>query len=166
VDGVATKSDRARGRELALLALCHLDSYGSDERVQALELLWRSPPDGPECELAHLIAAEPIRGFAERLLAYVSDALEDLDALIESTSRSWRLERMDRIDRNLVRLAAAELSHEPETPRAVVLAEAVRLAARYGSEHSARFVNGLVEALAHVLRPPVAEVGEGTHEHG
>lgn len=150
---LAPRSDRARGRELALLALCHLESYRSEERADALELLWQSPPEDPASELGALIAAAPVRAFADRLLAHLTPRLEELDDAIESISLTWRLERMDRIDRNVMRLAAAELANDPETPRAVVLAEAVRLAARYGSERSARFVNGLVEALAQRLRP-------------
>lgn len=159
---LAPRSDRARGRELALLALCHLESYPSEERDDALEVLWSNPPSDPESDIAALIAAAPVRAFADRLLGHSSRGLEDLDEMIESVSLSWRLERMDRIDRNVMRLAAAELAHDPETPRAVVLAEAVRLAARYGSERSARFVNGLVEALAQRLRPDqAANGGEG-----
>lgn len=159
MSGLAPRSDRARGRELALLALCHLESYAGEERLEALELLWASPPDDPECELASLIAAVPVRTFADRLLAHSQQNTPELDAVIESVSMSWRFERMDRIDRNVLRLAAAELAHDPETPRAVVLAEAVRLAARYGSERSARFVNGVVEALAKRLRPERAANG-------
>jgi N utilization substance protein B len=153
VGDLAPRSDRARGRELALLALCHLESYSSEERTEALELLWDSPPHDPDSDLAALIAAAPVRAFADRLLGHLTRRLEELDETIETVSRTWRLERMDRIDRNVMRLAAAELAHDPETPRAVVLAEAVRLAARYGSDRSARFVNGLVEALAQRLRP-------------
>jgi N utilization substance protein B len=153
VSDLAPRSDRARGRELALLALCHLESYSNEERSEALELLWSNPPGDPDSDIASLIAAAPARAFADQLLAHSSQRIEELDAAIESVSMSWRLERMDRIDRNVLRLAAAELAHDPETPRAVVLAEAVRLAARYGSERSARFVNGLVEALAQRLRP-------------
>ena len=60
---------------------------------------------------------------------------------------------MDRVDRNVIRLAAGELKcSETSTPRGVVIAEAVRLASRYGSDHSAPFVNGLVESLARYFR--------------
>ena len=60
---------------------------------------------------------------------------------------NWRLERLGAIERCVLRLAAAELIRG-ETPPKVVIQEAVRLAERYGSAHSARFVNGVVDALA------------------
>lgn len=66
--------------------------------------------------------------------------------LVEVTA-NWRLERLGAIERSVLRLAAAELRHG-ETPPKVVIQEAVRLAERYGSEQSARFVNGVVDALA------------------
>ena len=91
------------------------------------------------------------RGFGARLVrAYLDDA-RGVDDLIETCSKSWRIARMDRVDRNILRLVAVELRTVPKTPRAVVLAEAVRLAARYGSERSASFVNGLADTLARSL---------------
>ena len=63
---------------------------------------------------------------------------------------NWRLERLGAIERSVLRLAAAELARE-ETPVKVVLQEAVRLAERYGTERSARFVNGVLDAYARRL---------------
>ena len=60
---------------------------------------------------------------------------------------NWRLERLGVIERSVLRVAAAEL-RRGETPPRVVIQEAVRLAERYGSEQSARFVNGVLDALA------------------
>jgi N utilization substance protein B len=153
-DGSATTS-RGRGRELAFLVMCHLESYPAAEHARARELLWSAPPRGEaegEGGLSDLVADEKARTFADRLLDAWSERREAVDARIEATSRTWRLARMDRVDRNLVRLAATELEALAETPRSVVVAEAVRLADRYGSERSAPFVNGLVEALARMLR--------------
>lgn len=147
---------RARGRELALLALCHLESYSADERTEALTLFWANPPGEGEAEaevVRELWADAEARTFAEELLTIVDAHAPELDASIESASRKWRLARMDRVDRNALRLAAVELAHVPATPRPVILAEAVRLAGRYGADGSKRFVNGLADALANALRP-------------
>ncbi len=145
--------DRARGRELALLALCHLESYGGDERTEALELFWRDLPGSDEVDDFHAWGNNPkVVGFAKELLAHMLEGWSRVDEAIEQTSKSWRLQRMDRVDRNVLRLTALELSAYPQTPKAVVLAEAVRLAARYGSERSAGFVNGLAESLSRRLR--------------
>ena len=150
------RSGRAHGRELALLALCHLESYRDDERARALEIFWNHAPseagdDG--AEIRSWLADPEALGFARRLLEPVLGRPTEVDAAIEATSRSWRLARMDRVDRNILRLVVAELGDLSETPRAVIVAESVRLASRYGSERSAPFVNGVAEALGKRLRP-------------
>ncbi len=152
---------RARGRELALWILCHLDSHPADERSAALALFWAEPPaidpDDPFLnpalanELNSLVTEDAVRRFASRLIDSWLARADHWDALIEEQSQRWRLARMDRVDRNVLRMVALELVGEP-TPRAVVVAEAVRLAARYGGERSPAFVNGVAEALAKRLR--------------
>ncbi|MCA9637825.1 MAG: transcription antitermination factor NusB [Myxococcales bacterium] len=124
-----------------------------------MAIFWENPPGEGQEEappIAAWSAKEATREFAERLVAAVRERGGAIDATIEATSRSWRVARMDRVDRNILRLAVAELEAVPETPRAVILAEAVRLAARYGGERSAPFVNGLAESLARRLRPDEA----------
>lgn len=146
---------RAHGRELALLALCHLESYRPEERARALELFWSHTPaeQGEAGEELRAWLAEPRAvEFARRLLTVGNERAAEIDGAIEATSRSWRLARMDRVDRNVLRLVAAESIGLSETPRAVVVAEAVRLASRYGSERSAPFVNGVAQALVARLR--------------
>jgi transcription antitermination protein NusB len=71
----------------------------------------------------------------------------ELDAELTEVTTNWRLERLSVIDRSVLRLAAAELSRG-ETPPRVVIQEAVRLAERYGTVKSAKFVNGVLDALA------------------
>ncbi|MFO7563593.1 MAG: transcription antitermination protein NusB [Enhygromyxa sp.] len=156
-------SNRARGRELGLWILCHLESHPARKR-EALELFWRELPAievgdefigaGAE-ELAGVLADASARRLARRLVEAYLDHADAIDEQIEAASARWRLARMDQVDRNLLRLAAVELAHRfngQGTPRNVVVAEAVRLAARYGSERSIAFVNALAEALAQKLR--------------
>ncbi|MFO0633837.1 MAG: transcription antitermination factor NusB [Nannocystaceae bacterium] len=122
-----------------------------------------APPSGEgegEDAFAALAGDAQAREFAEALVALWREHHVEVDRLIEETSRNWRLSRMDRVDRNIVRLATTELLARTDVPRAAVLAEAVRLASRYGSERSAAFVNGLVEALAKRLRPAGDAAGE------
>jgi transcription antitermination protein NusB len=151
------RDERARGRELALLVLCHLESYPRDEHAEAVELLWRSPPRGDADRgvlLSELVHDPAVRQRAEALVRGLMERWAEIDGTISDTSARWRLDRMAQVDRNVLRLAAFELAARPRTPRPVVLAEAVRLARRYGSEHSAWFVNGVAEALARRLRGP------------
>ncbi len=70
-----------------------------------------------------------------------------LDGLLSEVTENWRLERLGAIERSVLRLAAAELDIG-ETPTRVVIQEAVRLAERYGSPESAKFVNGVLDAFA------------------
>ncbi|MCH9688613.1 MAG: transcription antitermination factor NusB [Deltaproteobacteria bacterium] len=122
-----------------------------------MSLLWSSPPRGDDDErsglFAGLVRDRTVRNRADTLLRGLLARWSEVDAVIAETSVRWRLERMAQVDRNVLRLAAFELSERPDTPRPVVLAEAVRLARRYGSERSPGFVNGVAEALARRLRP-------------
>jgi N utilization substance protein B len=70
-----------------------------------------------------------------------------LDAELAEVTTNWRLDRLGAIERSVLRLGAAELQRG-ETPPRVVIQEGVRLAERYGSAQSARFVNGVLDALA------------------
>jgi N utilization substance protein B len=79
-----------------------------------------------------------------RLVASKSRAL---DEELADVTTNWRLERIGAVERCVLRMAAAELSIG-ETPPRVVIQEAVTLAERYGSAASAKFVNGVLDALA------------------
>lgn len=73
--------------------------------------------------------------------------LPEIDQVIQGQADNWRLERMPAVDRNVLRLAVFELMFEPETPQLVVVDEAIELAKRFGTEQSARFINGLLDGL-------------------
>jgi N utilization substance protein B len=90
------------------------------------------------------------RAFAEKLVNTVAMRGAELDAAITEVTANWRLERIGAIERSVLRVAAAELARG-DTPVKVVLQEAVRLAERYGTERSARFVNGVLDAYARRL---------------
>ena len=147
---------RGRGRELVLAALCHLEDLPPAERAAALQTLLASPPTGDEVgetRFAELTADRQARKFAEAMLELVLESWETIDEDITTASKRWRLERMDRVDRNALRIGAAELRRRADTPTGVVLSEVVRLASTYGNERSAGFVNGLTATLASTLRP-------------
>lgn len=100
----------------------------------------------------HLQEVEPPSGRAGRIVSGVLERLEDLDAAIEEVSERWSVARMPLVDRNILRIGVYELAHEPDTPSAVVMSEAVRLAQTYSTERSASFVNGVLAALAKSIR--------------
>ena len=85
--------------------------------------------------------------YAQMLVRGTVDNRERIDDLIRSQADNWRLERMPPVDRNILRLAVFEMLHERDTPKLVVLDEAIELAKKFGSEQSGRFVNGLLDGL-------------------
>ena len=85
--------------------------------------------------------------FAQELVRGTLDNQEKIDDLIRSQADNWRLERMPAVDRNVLRLAIYEMLFEPDTPKLVVVDEAIELAKKFGSEQSGRFVNGLLDGL-------------------
>lgn len=127
---------RSTAREAALQMLYAVDTTGlAVERVIAD--FWREAPGDPEG-----------RAYADQLVRGVVADLERTDALIESASQNWRIERMSRVDRNVLRIGAWELAQRPEVPRAVILDEAVETAKRFGNEDSGAFVNGVLDRIA------------------
>jgi N utilization substance protein B len=77
----------------------------------------------------------------------------EVDAVIQGVAEHWPLGRLAVTDRAVLRAAVAELLGRPGTPARVILDEAIEIAKRYGSEESGRFVNGLLDRVAHDLRP-------------
>lgn len=125
-----------RGRARALQALYAWDLRDGQPLDRVALMLW----DDLEVALEE-------RAFADALLRIIQAQGTALDSELGEVTTNWRIERLGAIERCVLRLAAAELS-QGSTPPRVVLQEAVRLAERFGSEQSARFVNGVLDALA------------------
>ena len=128
---------RARSRALQALYAWDMRGHRSLERV-AMQV-WDD-----------LAVAPDERSRAEALVRIVIDRAKEIDRQLTEVTQNWRLERLGAIERSVLRLPAAELAGT-ETPPRVVIKESVRLAERYGSETSARFVNGVLDALARKL---------------
>lgn len=93
--------------------------------------------------------AEPEgREYADELVRGVYESLDKVDERIRQASTNWRIERMARVDRNLLRMAAYELLNCETVPRAVIIDEAVELAKLFGTEDSSSFVNGVLDRIA------------------
>jgi N utilization substance protein B len=94
-----------------------------------------------------LVVGADERRIASQLLQTAREHLTELDGELSAVTTNWRLDRVGVVERCALRLGAAEL-YRGETPPRVVLREAIRLAERYGSPDSAKFVNGVLDALA------------------
>ncbi len=94
-----------------------------------------------------------IRGFAEDLFRVAEDKQEQIDALISEHSTHWRIERMPAVDRNLLRMAVAELLGFKSTPFPIVINEALEIGRRYSAPESINFLNGVLDTIARNLIP-------------
>jgi N utilization substance protein B len=123
-------------------------------REAALQILYQIDASGASCEDAvrtywtHLAATPDAEEFASELVRGVDGHLARIDDTIRNVSHHWRLERMTRVDRNIIRLATFELLEMADIPRRVTLNEAIELAKRFGAEGSAKFVNGVLDRIA------------------
>jgi N utilization substance protein B len=149
---------RRTGRERALQALYQLDMTDGDARA-ALEAAWASaasPEAGADGAADGTESTDDpsARTFAEELVLGVREHLSDIDGLIQDHSHNWRLERMARIDRNILRLGIFELKYRADIPRKVTLNEAIELGKRFGTEESSAFINGLLDRVAVALEKP------------
>ena len=128
-----------RARARALQALYAWDMRGGRELERVASQVWDDLSITPD-----------ERRVAGPIVRHVARKQRDLDAELAEVTTNWRLERIGAVERCVLRMAAAELSIG-ETPPRVVIQEAVTLAERFGSAQSARFVNGVLDALARRL---------------
>jgi N utilization substance protein B len=127
---------RHRGREVALQMLFQLDA--SEAGVEEVIELYRT------CFGEGSLPDE----FAVSLFRRVAGRLDEIDRTIELSSDNWRLERMSRVDRNILRIGVAEISKGDDVPARVAINEAVELAKRFGAAESPSFVNGILDRVA------------------
>jgi len=125
-----------------------LSEYLAREAAEELEKkpAIPSPEERAESSRRRLRVDEAFE-YAQALVRGTVEGQETIDELIRGQADNWRLERMPPVDRNILRLAVYEMLHERDTPKLVVLDEAIELAKKFGSEQSGRFVNGLLDGL-------------------
>ena len=122
-------------------------------REDALQLLYQVEfgTSDPEASRRKFWAARKTpqdeREYADHLFRSVLGRQAEIDGLIQSVSKNWRVERMPLVDRNVLRVAVLELVQEKTAP-AVVIDEAIEIARKFCSAESAAFVNGLLDALS------------------
>jgi len=137
---------RRKSRELALQMLFQAD-MGKQTPEQVRKTFW----------IEHKSVASEVRGFAEDLFRLATDRSAEIDDLIERHAEHWRMDRMAAVDRNLLRSAVAELVGFPDTPRAVVINEALEIARKFSSLESVQFINGVLDSVGRELeKKPVS----------
>jgi N utilization substance protein B len=117
---------------------------------------WERTGEGPE-RVAEAFwrvrtTTDETRAMAERLFTGAVREQEAIDAAVGAALTNWRFDRIADVDKAVLRLGAFELMHEPQTPGAVVIDEAVELAKRFSEADSPAFVNGVLDALRKKVR--------------
>ena len=146
---------RRKARECALQILFQLEFNSGDPRT-LVKGYWE-----------HQKAAAQVREFGTWIVERILADGEEIDRTIQSASKNWRLARMAVVDRNILRIAVAELLYEKTLDPAIIMNEAIEIAKRYSGEESAVFVNGVLDAVGRVLGKAAGPAGrsgkEGEH---
>ncbi len=129
---------RRKSREMAMQMLFQAD-VGKQTPDQVRQSFWKAREEEIDADT---------RGFAEDLFRVATTREEEIDTLIEQYSSNWRIPRMPAVDRNLLRLAVAELLGFPGTPVPIVINESLEIAKRYSAPESLGFLNGILDAIA------------------
>ncbi len=140
--------ERSRARGLAVQVLYAWEARSGDDA----DLV----PTLNEIASTHNVSERNLF-YAEVLIRVVSRCRTEIDAAIDRNLRNWKFSRLSAIDRNILRLGVAEILFVDDVPGPVSIREMLRLAERYGTPESPRFVNGVLDA---VLR----EIEEGQTE--
>ena len=131
---------RRKSRELALQMLFQLD-MGKQSVEDVRKTFWNERRD----------LDEKVRGFADDLFRVAAERETEIDALIEKSAEHWRMDRMAAVDRNVLRCGVAEFLGFSETPKPVVINEALEIARRYSTPESVTFINGVLDSVAKEL---------------
>lgn len=125
---------RRRARERAVQFLFGLD-FTRYAWQDAIEDFWETNPVRPN-----------VKQYAEKLIEGVMAHREEIDGAIAEALEHWSPERVGRIERNVLRVAAYEMLH-CDVPRVVAITEAIEVAKRYGAEDAPRFINGVLDRI-------------------
>jgi len=126
---------RRKARELALQMLFQHDIAGNDpsEIIETFEDIQRVRPN--------------IREFAIKVFRGTLEKQADIDTILVEQTENWRIERMPVVDRNLIRMAIYEMLYLDDTPKLVILDEAIEIAKRFGTNKSSQFINGILDGV-------------------
>jgi len=133
--GELTMGARRKARELALQMLYQYDLSANPPQqiVETFEELQKSKPN--------------TREFATKIFQGTIDNMEKIDEMITAQADNWRLSRMAVVDRNIIRMSIYELLNEPDTPKLVIIDEAIEIGKKFGTQKSSQFINGILDGI-------------------
>jgi N utilization substance protein B len=135
---------RHRAREAAVQMLYQWE-VGRAPIAEVVVTFWQAGADETEA------VADSIRAFAVSLAAGTANHVDEIDPLIAEAAAHWRLERMNVVDRLILRLAVYEFLHERETPANVTINEAIELGRSFSTDAAVPFINGVLDAIRRKL---------------
>ncbi len=130
---------RRKAREYALQILFQYD-LANGNMSEIVENFWKEKK-----------ANNKIVSFCSQLVNGTIENINEIDKCISHHSMNWKLERMSTVDRNVLRIATYELLFLKEVPPPVVINEAIEVAKKFGTEDSAKFINGILDAIRRSL---------------
>ncbi len=126
---------RRKSRELALQMLFQRDLSGNEAGsiITTFEELRKVKPG--------------VRDFAVKLFEGTIHEMDKIDSMIEGQADNWRLSRMAVVDRNIIRMSVWEFLHEGDTPKLVIIDEAIEIGKKFGTQKSSQFINGILDGI-------------------
>jgi len=141
---------RRKTREFVLQVLFAADAQGKNPHDVLAVFENHFQDDQDETLKLHRV----MKDFARNLVSAVCEHGQEIDELIRQLSHHWKLYRMSRVDRNILRMAIAEMTSFPDIPGRVTLNEAIDLGKKYGAENSATFINGILDRIHELQGTP------------
>lgn len=132
-------SQRRKAREYALQILFQYD-LANGSLTEIMEEFWKDKKVNSK-----------IVSFCSQLVNGTIDNIQEIDRRISLCSLHWKLDRMSTVDRNVLRIATYELLFLKDTPASVVINEAIEVAKKFGTENSAKFINGILDSIRRSL---------------
>jgi N utilization substance protein B len=127
---------RRKAREYALQMLFQWD-ITHDSIEQIVTTFFQNQPE----------ESQTLVDFARQLVNGTVEHVEQIDDLIRRHAEHWRLDRMATVDRNILRLAVEEFLYDHQTPKTVVINEAIEIARRFSAQESPQFINGVLDSI-------------------
>jgi N utilization substance protein B len=146
---------RRKSRELCLQMLFQWD-MGKQTPEHVRKTFWAERKE----------TEEDTRGFADDLFQLAVDRCQEIDELIQKHAQHWRMERMATVDRNVLRTGVAEFLGYHQTPKPVVINEALEIARKFSAPESVQFINGVLDSVGKELSSTVPRRGGGPSSAG
>ncbi|HEV2991334.1 MAG TPA: transcription antitermination factor NusB [Candidatus Angelobacter sp.] len=131
---------RRKSRELCLQMLFQSD-MGKQTPEQVRNTFWMERSE---------VDAE-VRGFADDLFNVATSRQHEIDDLIQKHAQHWRMDRMAAVDRNVLRASVAEFLGYQDTPKPIIINEALEIARKFSSPESVQFINGVLDSIGKEL---------------